>query len=67
MPAPVNTGVNREAAGAIPMYIGKRSAAMSSRRQHAGARIRRAWAWHPRPDGAHHVRPNADCDPIAEN
>ena len=31
--------------------MAKRSAAMSSQRQLAGARFRRAWAWHPRPDG----------------
>jgi len=36
--------------------MAKRSAAMLSPRQHAGARLRRAWAWHPRSDGTHHMR-----------
>ena len=36
----------------------KRSAAMDSSRQHAGARFRRAWAWHPRPFRSHHIKCN---------
>ncbi len=34
--------------------------AMLSRRQHAGARLRRAWAWRSRTEGIHHMRCNEE-------